>query len=536
MTAIVGTAGSDHIDVPGSGDFEVSGGAGNDTIAVRKQSYQPGMVTVDGGDGDDTLILQVYGTQSVTVHGGAGNDTFSLVSGGLVYGDAGADLFQIHELAGGGRPFTIGDFSSADRLDMTPFLKLGTGWVQGTNPFSTGFARLAQLGADTVLQIKWADNWTSFGVFKNTSATALTSAQLGFDPKIETISFLTLSSASAVMEGGKLTIDLALSTPQAQAVSATLLITGSAPGSSSSASVTVVFAAGQTKAQAILNVFENGAVGDGVFDITQLRNVAFSADPRVGDKFSIVVTDNDAQGFGVALADKTATYKALTLLDAVKAGDQANIPSLWPALTASTRDAVRALEPFAISTTAVALTAYQFFTGKSPGKAGLSYLVNSPDNASDLNDAGGIYAAMSTENRYINFSANLGLVGEGKAAFADAYKGLTFRQAVEKAYDTVIGKDLAAAGGIDVTAAINGVVASQGYFDAVATERMGGFDHDLAVKAGMIGYLIAEGQKAHVGIYARAVENFYLDLTDGSAQHNVDLVAVYGPGTFLDAM
>ena len=65
---------------------------------------------------------------------------------------------------------------------------------------------------------------------------------------------------------------------------------------------------------------------------------------------------------------------------------------------------------------------------------------------------------------------------------------------------------------------------------------MGGLDHDLAMKAGMIGYLLAEGQKAHVGVYARAVENFYIDIMEGSAKHNVDLVAVYGPGTFLDAI
>ena len=37
-------------------------------------------------------------------------------------------------------------------------------------------------------------------------------------------------------------------------------------------------------------------------------------------------------------------------------------------------------------TTAVANLAYTFFTGKSPTKAGLDYLVDSTVNATDLND------------------------------------------------------------------------------------------------------------------------------------------------------
>lgn len=141
MTAINGTAGNDYIEVPGSGDFEVFGGAGNDLIAVRKQSYQPGTVTVDAGDGNDNLTVQVYGNQSVTVRGGAGDDTFGLISGGLVYGDAGSDLFQVTGSILSGVPFIVGDFGSTDRLDLTPFLKSYSGWVIDTKPCADKLAR-----------------------------------------------------------------------------------------------------------------------------------------------------------------------------------------------------------------------------------------------------------------------------------------------------------------------------------------------------------------------------------------------------------
>ena len=63
------------------------------------------------------------------------------------------------------------------------------------------------------------------------------------------------------------------------------------------------------------------------------------------------------------------------------------------------------------NSTALAALSYQFFTGKSPTKEGLAYLTNSPDNPNDLNDP--YYGKFNTENRYINFAANLGVAGEG---------------------------------------------------------------------------------------------------------------------------
>ena len=183
-------------------------------------------------------------------------------------------------------------------------------------------------------------------------------------------------------------------------------------------------------------------------------------------------------------------------------------------------------------TTTVAVTSYQFFTGNTPSSAGLDYLVSSAANPNDLNDD--YYAAFSLENRYINFAVNLGILGEGALGFNVIYGSMTFAQAADAIYDKVIGKAQATAAGYDVTAALADIVDRQSYFEAVARERAPGLDQGLATKAGLVGYILAEAVKADVGVYAKSVENFYLDLTDGSGEYRINLVGVYGPGTPLD--
>jgi serralysin len=198
------------------------------------------------------------------------------------------------------------------------------------------------------------------------------------------------------------------------------------------------------------------------------------------------------------------------------------------------RTAAGFLYDLARDTTTVALTSYQFFTGATPTAAGLDYLVSSAANPNDLNDP--YYAAFNLENRYINFAVNLGVVGEGAAAFKAAYGALSFAQTADLVYDKVIGKQVATDAGYDVAAAIADIAGRQSYFEAVAQERAAGLDPGLATRAGLVGYIIAEAIKAELGVYARSAANFYLDLTDGSAQYNVNLVGAYGPGTTLDVV
>jgi S-layer protein len=190
------------------------------------------------------------------------------------------------------------------------------------------------------------------------------------------------------------------------------------------------------------------------------------------------------------------------------------------------------------ATTAVAWDSYEFFTGKSLSKAGLDYLVSpTGGNANNLNSA--YYAQFSLENRYINFAGNLGLVGEGAAAFQTTYGAMTFAQAVSVLYEAIIGTSYAQAAGINVTAAIADITGRQAAFIQIAKDRglitstSTAAQQDLAVKAELAGYLMVEGIKADVGIYAAGANNFGQALINGNAVYNTDLLtyANIGGGT-----
>ncbi len=187
---------------------------------------------------------------------------------------------------------------------------------------------------------------------------------------------------------------------------------------------------------------------------------------------------------------------------------------------------------------AVAIQAYQFFTGKNVSAAGLDFLTNSSVNPNDLNDP--FYQQFNLENRYINFAANLGIVGEGAAAFAATYGAFSFATFVDIAYETIIGSAYAQAAGISVAAAKADIISRQANFLQLARDRQivnsnsTAAQNDLAVKAALIGYLMSEGVKADVGIYAASANNFINALINGNAVFNTDLIATYaglGGGT-----
>ncbi|WP_274629578.1 trypsin-like serine protease [Arvimicrobium flavum] len=169
---------------------------------------------------------------------------------------------------------------------------------------------------------------------------------------------------------------------------------------------------------------------------------------------------------------------------------------------------------------------YQFFTGAVPGEAGFLYLIDSPGNASDLNDA--YYAVFNQENRFINFANNLGAFGVGADAFDAAYGGLSFNQAVAKAYDAIVGIAAAEGAGIDVAAALAFFQGSIGFYTAVALERVtpSGVPLAEATKLVMIGSVLHESMKADVGLYAGAVNDFVSDyMSDGEAFFGLSLFA-----------
>ena len=153
--------------------------------------------------------------------------------------------------------------------------------------------------------------------------------------------------------------------------------------------------------------------------------------------------------------------------------------------TLSDAATLRAVLSLADPTTAVAVETYQFFTGSTPTAAGLAFLVNSTANPTDLNDA--YYAQFNQANRFLNFAANLGTgAGAGASSFTATYGPLSFNDAVNTAYETVIGSGNATAAGFDPNAGKAYVISQLSYFQAFARQNnptASATQLDLIVKA-----------------------------------------------------
>src|SRR5207237_2456079 len=133
--------------------------------------------TIDGGDGDDTII-QYYRTFGSTITTGSGTDTIE-----LAYANIGAAALTITDFTtgGGGDIFRL---TGADGALLDQLI----GWDGSSNPFGS-FLRLQQSGADTVLQ--WDQdgatggaNWETLVVFQNATVGDFTDANFapGYDP------------------------------------------------------------------------------------------------------------------------------------------------------------------------------------------------------------------------------------------------------------------------------------------------------------------------------------------------------------------
>jgi hypothetical protein len=174
----------------------------------------------------------------------------------------------------------------------------------------------------------------------------------------------------------------------------------------------------------------------------------------------------------------------------------------------------------------VATLTYEFFTGAIPSAAGMDYLVSpTGPNPNNLNSA--YYQHFNMENRYINFAVNLGKSGEGRADFAATYGGKDLFAATTDAYQTIFGAAPTADkvhALLDATFVLGGATMTRAdYFAAYGQDGLNG----LGTKAAMVGWLLAEADKADVGVYAEANNAFLADAADGAA-YGVDIVGVYG--------
>ncbi|HYC99580.1 MAG TPA: calcium-binding protein, partial [Brevundimonas sp.] len=170
VAVLDGGAGNDDIRVTEQWDNRkitatVFGGAGNDDISL---SFALGGAVVDAGDGDDTVKLWRVAGADLTL--GAGQDSIKFVNLGTT---------AIREAA------IVRDFQTGgagDRLVILDWLTgVLTGWDQD-NPFDSGHLRLAQSGADTLLQIDrdgGGDSWESLVDFRNTTLGDFTAFNLG---------------------------------------------------------------------------------------------------------------------------------------------------------------------------------------------------------------------------------------------------------------------------------------------------------------------------------------------------------------------
>ena len=176
-------------------------------------------------------------------------------------------------------------------------------------------------------------------------------------------------------------------------------------------------------------------------------------------------------------------------------------------------------------TTGVAVASYAFFTGLTPTAAGLNYLVHSTANATDLNDA--YYARFSTENRYINFAANLA-TGQGAGAFQAAYGSLSLADATAKAYLAVFGTIADAA---KVSALLNTLVPDGLGGQETRAQYFGQYGGDgpngQGTKAAMVGFLLSNAVHDGSGVYGAATENYLSALAHGQAPASGSEIALH---------
>ncbi|RZJ98525.1 MAG: calcium-binding protein, partial [Brevundimonas sp.] len=183
---LTGSAGDDTInDVLGGADV-LQGLGGNDTLYVARSYFELDEIRVEGGDGDDTLILDVRGGGPLRLDGGDGQDLFrfwSVTGSVTLTTGAGPDRIQFdgQRLSMPSGKITITDFTTGtggDFLDLVDWLpRVLRDWA-GQNPFATGHLSLVQVGADTELRL----GYQTLVVFLNTSAAAFTAANLGYSP------------------------------------------------------------------------------------------------------------------------------------------------------------------------------------------------------------------------------------------------------------------------------------------------------------------------------------------------------------------
>ena len=322
--------------------------------------------------------------------------------------------------------------------------------------------------------------------------------------------------------------------------------TGSASGDYSPVSLDFTIPAGSRSAYVPVSIKTDTKIeGDESFSLTfsNLQGATFAGGGSSATA-TVTIRDDDGGGTaGVVTSGPQFTYASVfaPAVESVLRSNAADGTSAAYAMTLQNQVASGAMTTVqayaniaatAISTTSVATLAYEFFTGQAPGNAGMDYLVSATGpNANNLN--GAYYQSFSLENRYINFAVNLGKGGEGAAAFTAKYGSLSLFEATRQAYATIFGdapSDAKLHAILDPTTVLNGVTYTRaGYFAYYGLDGPDG----IGTKAAMVGYLLAEAEKADLGMYAKSNDALLADVAVNGAPFGVDLVGVYGQASYV---
>ena len=223
---LLGGDGDDSI-ADAQGNDSIAGGAGNDVIAITRSNANLAAplhesLAISGGDGDDRVSIDIawqfpftQRTASAAVDLGAGNDSFYLDdnhASAVVTLGPGRDRIELGELYlqgftdRGTAPVVVTDVATGDAGDVLDLggMLLATGWDRVGNPFATGFLRVLQRGADTVVAVDLdgvggSDTLLEVLRLDGVDASQLTAANFaGFDPGRHAVGGTTASGTAGV--------------------------------------------------------------------------------------------------------------------------------------------------------------------------------------------------------------------------------------------------------------------------------------------------------------------------------------------------
>ena len=192
---LLGGGGDDSLE-GGQGDDYLSGSVGGDILLGGDGDDQlysyVGRDSVYGGPGDDHIDLYAGGFGSggeARFWGEEGDDTFDAASSGtrldILTGGPGRDVYALHwpgYVVTSISPDEVTDFAPGPGGDAIRYGRLppwAEGYVEGADPFATGYLRVTQSGADALFQTDWDGqggrwDWQTALVLRDTAASELT--------------------------------------------------------------------------------------------------------------------------------------------------------------------------------------------------------------------------------------------------------------------------------------------------------------------------------------------------------------------------